>query len=81
MHRLETCVLVKMPAVVIDAEPLRRFGLNWQHRCFGWALSWWWICGLVDGVALWGCLRRLGVQDLWRWWGGSGLTIGGGMGS
>jgi hypothetical protein len=43
---LVPCVLVMVPTGVIDAEPLRRFG---------------WICGLVGGVALRGCLRRLGV--------------------
>jgi hypothetical protein len=61
-------------------EPLRWFGLSWQRRCFGWALLRWWISELVGGVALRGCLRRLGVQELRRWWGGSGLTVGGGMG-
>jgi hypothetical protein len=77
---LEPCVLAKVPAWVIDVEPLHRFGLSWQRRCVGWALLRWWICGLVGGVALRGFLRRLGVQDLRRWWGGSGLTVGGGVG-
>jgi hypothetical protein len=53
-----------VPAGVTDAEPLRRFVLSWQRRCFGWALLRWWICGLVDGVALQVCLWRLFVQDL-----------------
>jgi hypothetical protein len=63
----------------IDAEPLRQFGLSWQCCHFGWALLLWWKCGLVDRVALRGYLQRLGVQDLWKWWGGSGLTVGGGV--
>jgi hypothetical protein len=77
---LASCVLAKVPAWVTAAEPLRQFGLSWQRRCFGWALLRWWICGLADGVALRGCLQRLGVQDVRRWWGGSGLTVGGGVG-
>jgi hypothetical protein len=31
-------------------------------------------------VALQGCLRMLGVQDLRRWWRGSELMVGGGVG-
>jgi hypothetical protein len=72
--------MVKVPAWVIDAEPLCLFGLSWQRHCFGWALLQWLMCGLADGVALRACLQRLGVQDLWRWWGDSGLTDGGGVG-
>jgi hypothetical protein len=77
---IEPCVLAKVPVGVIDMEPLCWFGLSWRRRCFGWALLWWWICGLVDGVTLRGCLERLGVRDLWWWWGGSGLMVGGGVG-
>jgi hypothetical protein len=61
-------------------EPLRWFGMNWQRRCFGWTLLWWWICRLVGGVVLRGYYRRLDVLYLQRWWEWSGLAVRGGVG-
>jgi hypothetical protein len=60
-------VLVTVLAGEIGAEPLHHFGL---------ALLRWWMGELAGGVALRGFVRRLGVMDLRRWWGGFDLLAG-----
>jgi hypothetical protein len=67
LRLLEACVLVTVLTREIDVEPLHRFGLALVH---------WWMCELAGGVAFRGYVRRLGVLDLHRWWGGFGLSVG-----
>jgi hypothetical protein len=53
---------------VIDAEPLRQFGLSWQHCCFGWA-----CCG--GGYVGW--LMELHFEDVSEGWVFRIFSVGG----